>query len=260
MLVFSLSENQGLSQDFVLQLQPNEAYTPEFNVHLENETSGILRAAYWITRTTIKIRCYADYKDETSLAKVSAIFEDQITISIDLSIPEIGVLQLHVDALGEFSGIFLETDLKTSSNETGGFYVDYKGKLKCEALVTGNATGSDTLIWDSLSDATFLVTHNSDAKKGYTFNIVLSEFIYTVSFWAYWGYFSGSRNEIYINIENLEIPYEAVPLTIDTITYVPGFSTNMAISVLTIMSIGFITSRYRRRIRFFHRIRKCWSN
>lgn len=247
-----MNETQGFTNQYSLELktQYEAEYNPSFMVHVENTYADILRQADWEVESTVSIYCRSDYEDDDSNAVLDTFFERELTIDINLGIPEREALHVNTEALGTYNRLkVLDSTYSHVGNETieSGIYVDYTGSMECYATIDGKATGGGPIVWDSPSEEYLTVTHANGVTSGDTYRILLHDFVYVFNIKIYYFYVSGAITNVYIDASNERRTYNIIPTTITTVTYTPGFGLIMTSIVLILMSLSLIITRYMKK-------------
>jgi len=227
-------------------------YTPSFNVHIMDTIETITSTADLSTESIVKVFCNAKYDSGSSIATLEANFDREITIEIDVGIPEMDDLHSTVQALGQYTEVkVLNSAFSHVANETGiedGYYIDYTGSLECETTIDGEATGGGSIVWDSMESVYLTITHAPDVTSGDTFRILLHDFYYVVDLRIYYEYESGTETDIFIDVVDVRTGYVLTPTTITTVTYTPGFGLIVTASVLSLLGLGLIIIRHKRKL------------
>ena len=193
----------------------------------------------------------AVYDEDSSNVYVRPEIDDNITIDFTLNIPELYGLYCSSPALGTYENIVVKDEHEwivineTAQDDEVGLRVDFQGEMSCDAIVTGDGSGSGELHWDDTTSDSFVMQHKDGAQIDDPYQIVLSNFIYTVSIHVSYKLLSGTEAELEIlfhradaiiaNTGDSEYTYPTV--------YVPGFQMIIPVVVLMIFSIGYMFKR-----------------
>jgi len=190
--IIPLYKTQGMN-DFNDKLIRSNNYYPLFDVTLTNFVESepsrlfISRLAKWVFSPKMLVSCRPIYDEESSEVRVKPEIDNNITIDFTLNIPELYGLHCSLPALGIYENIAIRDENgmivrnETAPYEEVGLYIDFQGEMSCDAIVVGNATGSGKLFWDNITEESFRIQHQEDAKPDYYFQVELRNFIYEVS-------------------------------------------------------------------------------